>query len=718
MTQKGGLPLKKRIVSRTSILFRYIFSYVSIVLLCCSALISFSILSTTSQLNDELQKQQHYQLSLISEEMERIYKEMNDIALDIAVSSTFKPFLFRRNVYYEIEIVEALNKYQNRTLLDEGLFLIYDGQDCVFTANAKGKITTYFQYLLKVDDPQALLSRLWTCQSFSILQDENFQKDLQLWCFPIRILGEQSEQSKALVVFLVQKSAYQAAFERIIGELPGTLSLYYGKELLFQKGDETGDEVLRSDIIITSADAFSLTLIPHRLDAYRYAASHSKRTLIFCALIAFMLAAGVTIAVQNWRPIRRVYNKQKMPQQRGVNELEALERVLDRYAFEHKCDTLKISEQLRILRKKVLQLILSGKKSNLQAPVLDELGIALPHECFFTMAIISASGVVQTENTLLRVVSRCTTPAYCCYAASSAEGDMVEVLFNTEDPALRSEAAERLISLCAEENLRVVCGISSCTGDPGRLNFCMVEAVSALNTAGENQLMYYEDIHTRSDVFAEQNLKLNQLNELIRSGDEIRAQQQLDELIECIRQCTSSIPLQLYSCVRVLNILIQQARQFNLNFPPDQIGWLYLSTSIENFHDGIVEIVYESCDAALRQKNAESDDYSKRIIAFVEEHYLDYAMSLDLLSDHFSISSAQVSRLFKSATGESFKDFMIRKRILYARHLLQSENIPVAELCTRVGYTNVSHFIKVFKAQTGLTPAAWRKTIYENEKTP
>ena len=59
---------------------------------------------------------------------------------------------------------------------------------------------------------------------------------------------------------------------------------------------------------------------------------------------------------------------------------------------------------------------------------------------------------------------------------------------------------------------------------------------------------------------------------------------------------------------------------------------------------------------------------------------------------------------------------MIRKRILYARHLLQSENIPVAELCTRVGYTNVSHFIKVFKAQTGLTPAAWRKNVCENKK--
>ena len=91
-------------------------------------------------------------------------------------------------------------------------------------------------------------------------------------------------------------------------------------------------------------------------------------------------------------------------------------------------------------------------------------------------------------------------------------------------------------------------------------------------------------------------------------------------------------------------------------------------------------------------------------------------MSLDLLADHFSVSATQISRLFRNATGESFKDFMIRKRILYARHLLQSENIPVAELCTRVGYTNVSHFIKVFKAQTGLTPAAWRKNVCENKK--
>lgn len=75
--------------------------------------------------------------------------------------------------------------------------------------------------------------------------------------------------------------------------------------------------------------------------------------------------------------------------------------------------------------------------------------------------------------------------------------------------------------------------------------------------------------------------------------------------------------------------------------------------------------------------------------------------------------ASQVSRLFRSATNEAFKDYIIRRRVSYAQHLILTENISVAELCSRTGYSNVSHFIKVFKAQTGVTPAAYRRQLQD-----
>ena len=65
--------------------------------------------------------------------------------------------------------------------------------------------------------------------------------------------------------------------------------------------------------------------------------------------------------------------------------------------------------------------------------------------------------------------------------------------------------------------------------------------------------------------------------------------------------------------------------------------------------------------------------------------------------------------MFKKETGEGFAKYLIRLRMDEARNLLRETNASVAEVCTRVGYVDVKHFVKTFKAETGLTPGEYRK---------
>ena len=51
---------------------------------------------------------------------------------------------------------------------------------------------------------------------------------------------------------------------------------------------------------------------------------------------------------------------------------------------------------------------------------------------------------------------------------------------------------------------------------------------------------------------------------------------------------------------------------------------------------------------------------------------------------------------------------MIYLRIEYAKGLLEKGKLTVAEVCEKVGYGNISYFIKVFRETTGMTPAVWR----------
>ena len=72
------------------------------------------------------------------------------------------------------------------------------------------------------------------------------------------------------------------------------------------------------------------------------------------------------------------------------------------------------------------------------------------------------------------------------------------------------------------------------------------------------------------------------------------------------------------------------------------------------------------------------------------------------------VSPAFVRTAVQKHTGRSYKDYLIELRMEYAKKLLAEEGLTVAETCQRVGYSNISYFIKAFKAQNGVTPANYK----------
>ena len=44
-----------------------------------------------------------------------------------------------------------------------------------------------------------------------------------------------------------------------------------------------------------------------------------------------------------------------------------------------------------------------------------------------------------------------------------------------------------------------------------------------------------------------------------------------------------------------------------------------------------------------------------------------------------------------------------------SKTLLLTEELPISEICQRVGYINTSYFIKLFREATGISPAKYRK---------
>lgn len=76
------------------------------------------------------------------------------------------------------------------------------------------------------------------------------------------------------------------------------------------------------------------------------------------------------------------------------------------------------------------------------------------------------------------------------------------------------------------------------------------------------------------------------------------------------------------------------------------------------------------------------------------------------------LSQSYFRYFFKLITKQTFKEYLNKMRIAYAIELMNNgDDKSITEISFKVGYNGVSHFNKIFRQQTGLTPSAFRKGI-------
>ena len=61
------------------------------------------------------------------------------------------------------------------------------------------------------------------------------------------------------------------------------------------------------------------------------------------------------------------------------------------------------------------------------------------------------------------------------------------------------------------------------------------------------------------------------------------------------------------------------------------------------------------------------------------------------------------------ATGRTFKDLLLEKRLSKAAQLLRETRLTTQDIILAVGYENTSYFYRVFRDRFGVTPRDYRK---------
>lgn len=75
------------------------------------------------------------------------------------------------------------------------------------------------------------------------------------------------------------------------------------------------------------------------------------------------------------------------------------------------------------------------------------------------------------------------------------------------------------------------------------------------------------------------------------------------------------------------------------------------------------------------------------------------------------ISEAYFRRIFTAKFGVSPKEYIISKRIGYAKQLLEIGDLTVNETAVLCGYTEISHFSREFTKRVGVPPSEYKKDL-------
>ena len=93
----------------------------------------------------------------------------------------------------------------------------------------------------------------------------------------------------------------------------------------------------------------------------------------------------------------------------------------------------------------------------------------------------------------------------------------------------------------------------------------------------------------------------------------------------------------------------------------------------------------------------------------IEERHEDPGLALADVAYAIATSARQLQRVFAEHAGGAFRDEIIAIRMQHAAALLQTGDLPVAEVGRRVGYGQPSHFAKAFRRHHGVPPSALRR---------
>lgn len=119
-------------------------------------------------------------------------------------------------------------------------------------------------------------------------------------------------------------------------------------------------------------------------------------------------------------------------------------------------------------------------------------------------------------------------------------------------------------------------------------------------------------------------------------------------------------------------------------------------------------MIRDFCQLVKRHSLSKYSYYVGQAITLIQ-YDLTADLKLKTIAEKLNVNNCYLSTLFHKEVGSTLTEYINKQRIEQSVHLLQLTSKPVQEIATECGFQDANYFIKLFKKQTGFTPARYRE---------
>lgn len=730
--------------------YKYLFSYLSVMVLCLSISVLFVVLyvfpllksniteshntalmQTAGALDGKLELlyQTSYQLSYSNENLISYYimeeSPIRDVKIiselesysaissfieEIGLLSSKSDFIYTSTGVYPTDLFFK-NEYQYPTVKNpKNLFLSYTTNVTVPASHTSSSSHQYHAYLTFINPPYALSNLPDITMLFWVKERELAEV--------LDVLSSESTFS----AILSNGEAIYSSLELEPGEQ--TRELYTAVS-----GNASNFRINNKDyVLFVQKSGVNDWIYVYGIDVDEvFSGMNAIRMLL---LIVMAVAVAICIFTiwyymrLNYLPLKKIKiltDKLELKYTQN-DEIDSLNHVLDYLSSQsrYQIDILKDSKLLNSLKNSLLFSLIKGHVSSVQEFNRDgaslNLKLTMPN---YQVLMIQLRGITQENSSvsdkLSRMLSSAFSDKYEVYFRELFEENQYVVILALDD-AVCGESEIRcrnLRDMALEEDISMTIGIGRIYREISGFQSSCLEADQALHNSfvlGHGSVITYreEDFTDIPMLQLYPSENMSSLRMSIRCGDYENFRQQAETIFTHITEQKMTADYAKNICNSITNILTNELPSEDLHHSTNTLLLMYHADTLNSYKLYFNQITQDLISSSI-PKEEQNTDLLTQIQQYIMQNYDDCNFSAQKIADAMNINSSYLSQFFKSHTDENLNNYIANLRIVKAKRLLVSTSLSLPAIAEEVGYYNQNSFIRRFKQITGMTPGTYRK---------